>query len=235
MTGLTTTTIDTTRQSVSTGGHSLSDRQFSRAMRHSRLVRSLRVAAPVLAAVLCVLFVAIVWFDPIRALKRLPQVDHVVVSGTKITMAAPKLSGFTRDQRKYDLAAHSAVQDVTNPDILELEGITAKFETEDNTKLDLTASTGVFLRKTGMLTLRGNVVLVTSSGYQVNLDEVKVDTTTNNIVSEKPVEVKMLQGTVNANRLEVVHSGDVITFDRGVKMLLLMNEDHPATEQPAQP
>ena len=37
-----------------------------------------------------------------------------------------------------------------------------------------------------------------------------------NIVSEQPVEVKMPNGNLNANRLEVTNSGEVIRFDRGV-------------------
>ena len=40
------------------------------------------------------------------------------------------------------------------------------------------------------------------------------------VLSEKPVEVKMLQGTISANRLEVTASGEVIRFDRGVTVVM---------------
>ena len=211
---------------------------FRRARRHSQVVRVLRVAAP-LALLLLVGGLAIVtWLEPMRVMARMPvSADHLVVSGTKITMAAPKLSGFTQDLRKYNLAARAATQDVTNPDIVEFEDITAKFETPDKTKVDLTAPAGVYNRKTGQLILRRNVLLVSSSGYQVRLLEVRVDTGTGSIVSDQPVEVEMLQGTLNAKRLEVLKSGEVLNFDGGVNMKVNMNMNTPppAPESPPPP
>jgi lipopolysaccharide export system protein LptC len=40
------------------------------------------------------------------------------------------------------------------------------------------------------------------------------------VVSEQPVEVKMLQGTVKANRLEVTESGAIIRFSGGVTLVI---------------
>ena len=38
------------------------------------------------------------WLDPLKVLVRLPiDSGKLVISGTKITMEAPKLSGYTRD------------------------------------------------------------------------------------------------------------------------------------------
>jgi lipopolysaccharide export system protein LptC len=34
----------------------------------------------------------------------------------------------------------------------------------------------------------------------------------------------LLQGTLNANRLEIVNSGEVVRFDGGVNMTLMLNE-----------
>jgi lipopolysaccharide export system protein LptC len=217
-------------------GRSDNEDIFRRARRHSRLVRLLRIAAPVTLLALIGGLAFATWLEPLRALARLPvSGDHLVVSGTKITMAAPKLSGFTNDGRKYDLSARAATQDVTNPDVIEFHDITAKFEAPDKTKLDLTALDGVFNRKTGLLTLRRDVLLVSSNGYRVRLNEVRVDTKTSNVVSEQPVEVTMLQGTLNAKRLEVLKSGEVLNFDGGVKMKLILNEQHTAPETPAKP
>ena len=41
-----------------------------------------------------------------------------------------------------------------------------------------------------------------------------------NIVSESPVEVKLLDGWLNAKRLEILDSGDLIVFGGGVEMTL---------------
>src|SRR5262249_50670682 len=52
------------------------------------------------------------------------------------------------------------------------------------------------------------------------LIEATVNVRTNHIVSERPVEVLMRQGTTHANRLEVTDSGEVVRFERGVTMVL---------------
>ena len=236
MSDLTTILAHTNGRGFTTSARPDNDRVFRRAMRHSRLVRMLRVATPIALVMLIVGIVVATWFEPLRVLARLPgSADHVVVSGTKITMAAPKLSGFTRDGRRYDLTARTATQDITKPDILEMEDITAKFETQDKTQLDITALTGHYDRKSGMLTLRRDVVLISSNGYQVNLDEVRADTGTGTVVSETPVQVNMLQGTLNSKRMEVHKSGELIIFDGGVKMKMIMNPPNATPEKPNQP
>ena len=217
-------------------GRSERARMFRRAIRHSRFVRVLRVAVPTFTVLLIGGLAISAWLDPLRALTKLPlSTDHVMVSGTRITMAAPKLRGFTSDARKYDLSARAATQDVTNPDIMEFQDIIAKFETPDKIQLDLTAARGVFNRKTALLTLSDNVLLVASSGYRVRLDEVKADTKTGTMISDKPVRVEMLQGTLEAKRLEVQESGEVLNFDGGVQMTILPNESSAPPEPPAQP
>jgi len=71
---------------------------------------------------------------------------------------------------------------------------------------------GLYNNKTEMLKLQQNIV-VTSSAYEAYLSEALVNVRTNHIVSERPVEVKMLQGTINANRLEMLNSGEIIRFE----------------------
>ena len=51
-----------------------------------------------------------------------------------------------------------------------------------------------------------------------------VDIRKGNVVSDHPVEVKMLQGTLNAKRLEIVDSGELVRFDGGVDMTLMLND-----------
>ena len=54
----------------------------------------------------------------------------------------------------------------------------------------------------------------------IGLIEAVVDVHTSNVISEQPVRVKMQQGTINANRMEVIDSGDVIRFGGGVTMTM---------------
>jgi lipopolysaccharide export system protein LptC len=204
-------------------------RAFRAAVRHSRHVRVLRIAVPLTTAAVFLSGVAFaVLMKPLRALSGLPvDVGSLVVSGTKIKMNQPRLAGVTRDNRRYDMIAQAAAQDVTKPDMLELHGIRATMEMRDNVTFETTAKDGLYNTKTEQLTLTQNIVVTSSSGYQAFLNEAVVDVRGSNIVSDKPVEVKTATWTINANRMEVRDSGDLMRFERGVFVTLIMDNTTP--------
>ena len=196
-------------------------RVFRRALRHSRRVRFIRLAIPLGLIATVAIAIAAATLNPLRMLTSLP-VDYsgLVVSGTKVTMQAPRIAGFTNDTRPYEVTARAAAQDVTNPDTIELQGLHGKSEMSDKTVFELTADTGIYDSKSEMLTLRQNIVLKSTSGFNVYLSEATIDVHSSNVVSEKPVRVVMQQGIINANRMEVADSGGTIKFGGGVNMTL---------------
>jgi lipopolysaccharide export system protein LptC len=212
-------------------GRADGERVFRAAARHSRYVRVLRVAVPagVAIAVLGGVAVALL-LQPLRMLSKLPvDLSSLVVSGSKIMMQQPRLAGFTRDNRRYNLTAQAAGQDVTKPDLVELHGIRATMEMQDKAVFQTTAKMGLYNSKTEQLTLNQDIVVTSSSGYEALLSEAVVDVRAGKIVSEKPVEVKTSAWTINANRMEVAESGDLMRFERGVTVMLLPDSTGPAT------
>jgi lipopolysaccharide export system protein LptC len=208
-----------------TMGRGDSERAFRAARRHSRLVRVLRIAVPTVVALVAVAVFLATYFNPLRMLAKLPiNIGDLVVSGTKITMEKPHLSGFTRDSRAYELSADAAAQDLTKPDIVELHNIHAKIEMQDKGTLQMTAVTGIYNNKGETLKLDRNIELSSSTGYAGHLSEAMIDIRKGYVVSSKPVQVKLLQGTLDANRLEIIDSGDLVRFDGGVAMTLMLNE-----------
>jgi lipopolysaccharide export system protein LptC len=196
-------------------------RAFRAARRHSAFVRLLRVGLPVAAVlgVIAMIGMASV-LDPLRALAKLPiNISGLVVSGTKITMQQPRFAGFTQDARPYLVTAEKAAQDVTNPDRIELDQIRATMDLKDSGAFELLAQSGIFENKTDTLTLLHRIV-INSPAYQASLSEAVINVRSGHVLSEKPVEVTMLQGTLIANRLEVLNSGEIIRFDNGVTMEL---------------
>jgi lipopolysaccharide export system protein LptC len=184
-------------------------------------VRFLRVAIPVTIALTLGATILVSWLDPLKVLARLPiDAGKLVISGTKITMEAPKLSGYTRDNRWYELNAKAAAQDVTKPDVIELVEVRAKIETADKSTITLSAQAGIYNRKTSILNLTRNVILKSSAGFEMHLDEAIVDTGSGEVVSNKPVEVITQDATLNSDRLEVEKSGDVVRFIGSVVMNL---------------
>jgi lipopolysaccharide export system protein LptC len=204
-------------------------RRFRSARRHSHAVRMLRIGLPVIVVIGGLGgYAAVKLLDPLRALARLPiDLQGVVISGSKIAMQAPRLDGYTQDKRHYTVVAKEAAQDITKPDLLELTAVHATVETADRGKFEVTGRDGLYDSKGEQLTLR-NDILVVSQNYEVRLTEAVYSVRAGSIVSEKPVEVKMLQGTVKANRLEVVNSGEVIRFGGGV--VLEMTETENASQ-----
>ena len=206
-------------------------RRFRAAARHSRRVRLLRVGLPVVAVLGCLAIALASWFNPLRMLTRLPiSVGDVIVSGTKIKMENPKLSGFTRDKRRYDVTAGAASQDLTRPGVIELHDISALLEMQDKTTLKLLAQDGVFNSKEEQLALEHDIVVTSSRGDEGYFEQALIDTKSGNVTSEKPVRLKMLNGTVRGNRFELTNSGDVIRFYDGVVVNMKLDN---ASSQPA--
>jgi lipopolysaccharide export system protein LptC len=198
---------------------------FRAARRHSRLVRILRIAIPVAVVLGLTVVVLLTYFNPARMFAKLPvDIGHLVVSGTKITMEKPRLTGFTHDARVYDLTAKAAAQDLTKPNLVELSDIRAKLQMQDKSTMQLTADTGLYNSKLETLKLNKNIVITSSTGYQGWLSEAAVDIRKGHVVSTHPVKVKLLQGTLDAKALEITNSGEVVSFVGGVNMVLNLNE-----------
>ena len=98
--------------------------RFRAAVRHSRLVRLLRTAIPIVIALVFALLIVAAYFNPFRVLARLPiDPGKIVLSGTRITMELPRVAGYTKDARPYEVTAKAASQDITKPDIVDLQEI----------------------------------------------------------------------------------------------------------------
>jgi len=201
-----------------------SERAFRAARRHSRLVRMLRISIPAVVVLGTTVIVLITYFNPLRMLGPLPiDVGSLVVSGSKITMEHPRLSGFTNDARAYELSADAAKQDLTKPDLIELRNLRATVEMQDKATIEMLATTGTYDSKGEMLKLDQNIMLSSSTGYSGHLSEAMIDMRKGYVVSKHPVELQLLQGTLNANRLEIIDSGDLVRFDGGVNMTLMLS------------
>ena len=139
-------------------------------------------------------------------------------------MDSPHLAGFTPDQRPYELWAKSAVQDVTKPNNVELHELRAKVQMEDKTGITMDARAGLFDTKTQLLDLKDNIFLQSTTGYEARLTQATVDLGGGTVSSDKPVAVKLLNGTLDAQRLRITENGALVRFEGGVSMVLILDE-----------
>jgi lipopolysaccharide export system protein LptC len=221
------------------------DARFAVAARHSRMVRVLRVAVPTAVILAMTAIVAVSVFNPFRMLlPKLPlEMGNLVVSGTKITMESPHLAGYTPDQRPYEVWAKTATQDVTDPDHVDLKTLRAKVLMEDRTTtIILDARNGLMDTKQQQLDLRKDIFLQSSTGYEARLSQAFVDIGKGTVTSEEHVDVKLLNGTLIADKLRITGGGEIVRFEGNV-VLNLDNLGEPgqpaaastAPEEPAQP
>jgi lipopolysaccharide export system protein LptC len=196
------------------------ERSYRAALRHSRYVRWLRICVPVGIAMLLLGVAAINYMPPIGGFRLPGELGKLVIHGTKITMQQPRLTGYTDDSRAYEFSADAAAQDITKPNLVELHQLHAKMEMQDKSTVEMSALSGVYDVKTEMLKLNDNIQLNSSTGYQGRLSEATIDVRKGDVVSDKPVWVKMLDGELNAKRLDIADKGSVIRFT-DVSMTLL--------------
>jgi lipopolysaccharide export system protein LptC len=211
--------------------------RFASAARHSRMVRVLRIAVPAAVVLAMASIIAVSIFNPFRILlPNLPvDMSNLVVSGTKITMESPHMAGYSTDLRPYELWAKAAIQDLTDPDHMELKTLRAKVMMEDKSTVTMDARTGYYDSKQQMLDLRKDIFLQSSTGYEARMSQAYVDINKGTVISDEHVDVKLLNGTLTADKLRIYNSGEVVRFEGNVVMNLDNLGDPPAPEPVAPP
>jgi lipopolysaccharide export system protein LptC len=129
------------------------------------------------------------------------------------------------------VSARNARQDVTDPTNVELEHIKGKIAMDDKSIVDLDARHGNFNNKTQLLHLQEQIFLKSSTGYEARLTDALVDMDKSSVHSDQPVKVKLLNGNLDAQNLEIVDNGALVTFGGGVSMDLNLGNNDPATTQ----
>ena len=198
---------------------------YDDAMKHSRRVRFLRRFIPV--ACVAGLVGPIAWGVISPFARSIPdvKVGAISVSGSKITMESPRLSGFKKDQKSYEVTAFEAIQDIKQPSIIELNKLTARMEQDKNSFARLTSDWGKMDQTAERLDLKGNVRVRTDSGYEVDMLSARVNMKTGDVVSSEPVTVRSQAGTISADQVELKDNGKHAIFEGRVRSVFIQLDD----------
>jgi lipopolysaccharide export system protein LptC len=220
------------RQGVDPRRHAYGD-----AVRHSSRVRFLRRVLPSLALVILSLVAAIAWFDPLRLVRDFPlDVLKLSIKDNKLVMDAPKLSGFTKDGRGYNITARAAAQDLSKTNVIELEGIIASFALSSSGQTELTAVKGLYDAKADIVHLTEGIVIKSTSGYEGRLLDAVIEVKKRHIVTTNPIDIIFNNGSLRADKMEVFDNGARAMFEGGVVMFVkLPPPNAPATTASAEP
>jgi len=192
---------------------------FRRAQRHSSRVRIIRRLLPlaVLAAVIVLGAGAVLARFKVGV--DLPfDIGHLTLSGSKLTMEMPKLSGFTDDNRGYRVTAKSASQDLTRPDMIDLTDIDARLEMADKGWASVAAKVGSFDTKRQVISLGEGVDLAMRGGYGGQLKDAEIDVKAGSITTLKPVVFTYLDGKLVSDQLTVTDRGAKALFEGNVQL-----------------
>lgn len=195
-------------------------RAHGRAVRHSARVRLLRRVIPAVAGIAVLGIAGTVLYGPFSGSVPNVSIGPVSVSGTKVTMENPKLSGFRKGERGYEVTAAAALQDVRKPSLIELQAMKGHIATDDKGGLArIEAKAGLFDSSRETLSLEQDIRVWTDKGEEARLKSASVDFKAGSVKSAEAVTVTVPTGSITADSLDVVENGKTISFVGNVHAL----------------
>lgn len=188
--------------------------------RYSRLVAWLKVLLPLTAlALLSTLFLLSRTVDPVASIPFADAEINDRVRDQQIT--GPFFSG-TSDAG--DLISVSANTMRTGADLSStVDGMSAQIDLASGTRVVLFADAGSFDMKQAQSDLTGNVILSTSTGFEVTTDALEADFGAMALSSPGPVQASGPLGRLDAGRMRMNKTdtdGNVhLIFTNGVKLV----------------
>lgn len=197
---------------------------FRAARRHTFLVRFLRRAIPIGSVVAVVGLIVTPFLHPLEGVSGL-SLSSVGISGGKVKMEAPRLTGYRKDNRPYEVTAETALQDIRNPTQIELQTMIARILMQDQGWVTVNARTGLFDSQNEKLRLNDDVKVHTESGYDMFMRTADINFKAGTVVSKEPVKVNLGSTKIDANTLDVKDNGALIVFEGRVRVVI---ENAPA-------
>lgn len=208
-------------------------RAFRAASRHSRLVRILRKALPIMAVVI---FAA--YFISTRLSVTVggvtASVNGIEVKDGNLRMLKPTLKGVDKKKGAYVISADYADQDMKNPKLVRLHNISAEVNSDSKDKdwSRVNAVRGMFNSESQRLALQDDIRVATSSGLVGKLSYATIAMDSQVIRSHSPVTFDMPNAKITSNALTLRSSESTLIF-RGKVRLHIDRTDNKSAPQAA--
>jgi lipopolysaccharide export system protein LptC len=199
-----------------------------RARANTARVKFLRIAIVGSCSIAALLLAFIVFFDPFGKLPQNVSIGGVGLDGTRVTIDSPKITGFRKDGRPYDVRATTGYKDILKPDVTELVGVDARVGMGDASTSRITAKTGVYDAAKESVFLKGAVRIKNPSGYDMRLITATMDFNAGSLATEDPVDVYLNASTITADRMQITDNGHKISFAGHIKTITTEDDDAPA-------
>ncbi|MFH1158428.1 MAG: LPS export ABC transporter periplasmic protein LptC [Pseudomonadota bacterium] len=178
---------------------------------YSHFVRVLKFILPLAAlAVIGILIARLAETPQQPILASLPKEEKTTPGQIELVQA--RYEGVDDRNRPYTVTADKAVRDMGSPDAVLFENLLADITLQDKTWVAVRAGSGSLDRKTELLSLKDDVTAFHDSGYEMRLQDLRIDLKRKAAVTTLPVRAQGPMGTVAAQSLSVEEQGDLIVF-----------------------
>lgn len=192
---------------------------FGRARRHSRRVARARILLP-LAGLLSIAGLVVATSISLPDGVDL-SVARLSVTRNGVVMDNPRVSGFDARRREYTVTADRAVQALNRPDAVRLEGITATVDVAGEGSATVKAGGGDYDHAQSTLNLSGGILVETTQGYTLQLENADIDFKAGTLTSPNPVTISQQDSNTTGSRLDISESGKRVVIEGNVKTTLL--------------
>jgi lipopolysaccharide export system protein LptC len=166
----------------------------------------------------------------ISSLRFLPadlSLARVALKGSRIVIESPKLVGYRKDGRPYEVRALVGTQDLAKPDVFELDQLEVRVENSKDNSIVLSAAKGVYNRKADRADMSGGVDIHEDNNFDMRLESAVMDFKDSVMTSDKPVLLKIDGGEVTAQSVEFSQKERHASFAGGVHSVLYGEGDTP--------
>jgi lipopolysaccharide export system protein LptC len=207
-------------------------RAFKAAAQHSARVKNLRRYILGGAALTTLGVIGYSWLRPLDGGDTHFSLESFGISGDKVTMEHPKLTGVRRDGRPYEVTADSGVQNPHDPSRTTLNKLDARLRLSDDGETRVLGDRGVYDSNSQTLDLAGHVHIKGAS-YDLAMQTASMNFKTNALSSNTPVRLDMDAGWIQADSMTMTDNGEQITFLGNVQSLFkpAPEEGAPATDR----
>jgi lipopolysaccharide export system protein LptC len=194
-------------------------RAFKAARRHSMLVSFMKMGLPLAA-----LGVGALYIIPNSITIKTPQgelaVEEVKIQAGNLKMVNPRFKGVHEKHGVYDIRADSALQHVSDPDLMTLDKIDAELVSQQGEKTILTAPSGIFHRKKEEFTFDNGVTINGEAGISGKLKTATSYMKENRLISNDPVTLGYKGHRIDADSMEFFTTESRAIFTGNVRVHL---------------
>lgn len=219
--------------SFSAGAQSTRRPVVRAAYRHSRAVRVMRVVLPLAAVLVVGAITATIVFDPRVLLAAKVDADTVGISGSRIVMQRPRLTGYGANSNgkpnAYEVTAERAEQNMAKPNEIDLFELKAKMGMRDTGWAELLAESGHMNNASQVLDLFKAIQVTTDLGDRAKFTQAQVDFAKGEIASQQRVDIKFVRADLAADTMSLFENGQRAVFTGRVSMVLKPNPTAPVS------